>query len=201
MWNDLYFIPLIARALRHPNPKMPLEEAFRRIREIGQQAQYQVGYEQFLQFMEEVAAAEGSTAASASGLIRSVFGQFPAAEEDGPRGTVSLHLKCNGQKIADLDFPPEGGTGSVDDISPGLYTLLLDTGCVIWENVLTESDLLWAEAFPGQPLELAADTGETDNRPTIRETLLGGEIVLRVFAGTETGRIQIETKPSNFPGR
>lgn len=201
MWNDLYFIPLIARALRHPDPRKFLEEAFRRIREMGQQAPYRVGYEQFLEFMEEVAAAEGTPDASVQAFLQSLVNRFPETEEDEETGAVSLILERNGRKIADLEFPPEGGTLSVDDIEPGLYTLLLDTGRFIWERDLIESDLLWAKAFAGEPLELAADMGEAVSRPTVTESLLEGEIVLRVFAGVEAGQIAVEVKAPNSSGR
>ena len=201
MWNDLYFIPILARALRHTDPTKPLQEAFRRIREMGQQTQYQVGHEQFLRFLKEVATVEGSTDASASRLLQSLLDRFTAAEEDGHTDSVTLFLEHDGQRIADLEFPFQGGTRSIGDIQPGLHTLLLDTGRVIWESVLTEGDLLWARAFPGQPLELAAGLREADGRPTITETLLEGEIVLRVFAGVEAGQIAVEVKAPNSSGR
>ncbi len=83
---------------------------------------------------------------------------------------------------------------SIVSISPGDYSLMLDTGRLIWEGSLTNRDLIWSEAFPGKPLDLAADTGATQLQPTRQESLLGGELILRVFPGLESGRLEIEAR-------
>jgi hypothetical protein len=83
----------------------------------------------------------------------------------------------------------------VSDILPGAYTFTLGSGRVLWEVVLAEKDLLLTKADPGRNLSLAADTGEKHKvRPTREISVLGGEIVFRVFPGLENGRIEIEMR-------
>jgi hypothetical protein len=48
----LYFIPIIARALRSDDPKRAMEEAFSEIRKLSNQAEYKEGFRQFLEFVE-----------------------------------------------------------------------------------------------------------------------------------------------------
>ena len=48
----LYFIPIIAQALSSVDPKQAMKEAFSEIRELGNQAEYEEGFRQFLKFIE-----------------------------------------------------------------------------------------------------------------------------------------------------
>jgi hypothetical protein len=50
----LYFIPIIARALRSEDPKKAMEEAFSEIRELGNQPEYKEGFRQFVEFVNTV---------------------------------------------------------------------------------------------------------------------------------------------------
>lgn len=86
---------------------------------------------------------------------------------------------------------------AVEDITSGRYRIAFATGRLIWEGEFTEQDLLWIRAFPGRPLELAADTSGWKGNPTKYISALKGEITIRVFAGLESGRIEIAL---NAPG-
>jgi len=103
-----------------------------------------------------------------------------------PEITVTRESQLLG--MISLDRIP--GSGSVSNVTPGQYTLALATGRVIWQGVLTEQDLVWRVAFPGRPLDLAADTGEAA-QPTLEIPLLDGELTIRVLPGLESGRIEI----------
>ena len=54
MSNDLYFLPIIADALRQAEPKEALRAAFEEIKALGQHPQYEQGFLQFQRFMAEV---------------------------------------------------------------------------------------------------------------------------------------------------
>ena len=95
-----------------------------------------------------------------------------------------------GRVRLERDVPPR----TISNVAPGEYALALDTGWVIWEGTLTDQDLIWAAAFPGRPLRLAADTGEAQLQPTVEESLLRGELILRVFPGLESGHLEIEVR-------
>ena len=94
--------------------------------------------------------------------------------------------------INTLFLPEEDGVASISGLEPGEYALLLETGRLIWQGRLTERQLIWAGAFPNQPLDLAAATGDVGCPSTVEERLLDGELVLRVFPGMETGRMEIK---------
>jgi hypothetical protein len=49
-------------------------------------------------------------------------------------------------------------------------------------------------AFPGEPLELAADTGKRVAKATREERLLDGEVLFRVIPGLERGHIELELR-------
>ena len=54
MTNDLYFLPIIADALRETEPRTALITAFEKIETLGRQPQYERGFTQFQRFMAEV---------------------------------------------------------------------------------------------------------------------------------------------------
>ncbi len=80
------------------------------------------------------------------------------------------------------------------EIVPGHYELVLDSGLLLWERHLRARELLWSLAFPGQELDLAADTGESQLQPAVEDTALGGELILRAFPGLESGRLEVEVR-------
>jgi len=54
MTNDLYFISMIADAIRKAAPKSALKAAIEEITSRGRQPQYEQGFLQFQRFMAEV---------------------------------------------------------------------------------------------------------------------------------------------------
>jgi hypothetical protein len=199
MFANLYFLRIIERALRRPFPERSLLAAFRLIRLLGRRREFRTGYSQFLRFMEEMAAARISDSASTAGLLRSLRNRLDGAEDNTEEDYASLVLEREGEGPLELRFPVGGETRSVDDIQAGRHRLSLASGQVLWEAELLWSDVIWACAFPLESLELAADTGEASDRPTFIRTLLGGEVQLRIFAGLESGRMEITVRKPERP--
>mgnify|MGYP001081935287 CR=1 FL=1 len=54
MSNDLYFIPIIAKALEQKDTEQSLKKAVEKIKSLGTMPEYKQGYEQFEQFMDIV---------------------------------------------------------------------------------------------------------------------------------------------------
>ena len=102
-----------------------------------------------------------------------------------------LQLLKNGEIVTRFELDREHPRQSLANVMPGDYSLVLETGRGIWEGCLTPRDLLWGIAFPGRALDLAADTGERPTTATREEQLLGSELILRVFPGLESGRIEL----------
>ena len=91
-----------------------------------------------------------------------------------------------------VSLPTKPAHRTVDGIHPGLYTLKLDSGMVIWEGQLSARDLIWAEAFGGKNLDLAAETFDIRRRPARKIEVSEAAVTLRTFAGLETGSLEIE---------
>ena len=85
------------------------------------------------------------------------------------------------------------GCESFDRIVPGIYTVrLVNTGWVIWEGKLTTEELIWSEAHENKNLPMAAETEGIKKEATYQEDLLGGDLILRTYAGLESGSIELE---------
>lgn len=190
MNDDLYFLPMIAQALQQPDPGVALRDAFGRIRALGHEPRYRRGYKQFLVFLD-----------MATQTNREGAGE-PVAElvEGALRPlTMDVLVERDGDLVStcSLEMPPAART--VDGIVAGTYLLRLDTGRVIWEGRLADEDLLWTRAFPKRPLRVAADTGEPRRHMTREIPLLDGTLILRVFAGVESGAMEIEVRTPEVP--
>ncbi|MFC1895239.1 hypothetical protein ACFL0Q_01045 [Thermodesulfobacteriota bacterium] len=48
----LFFIPIIANALKADDPERAMKEAFDKIKDLGRQAEYREGFDQFLKFID-----------------------------------------------------------------------------------------------------------------------------------------------------
>lgn len=229
---DLYFLPILARALEPPRTRDTLQAAFVEIMRIGRQPDHARGFRQFTRFMAAVGAArrqleqfdrlteyDDVTAAlldqpSAGAEERRIHhallwsgdawrayealrAELLAVESRGIRPTIRLIREQ--QVIGTVAFDDESARASLASIVPGNYELVLDTGRVLWEGILTAQDCQWAVAHPGEPLRLAAETAGTPLTPSREIVLLGGELTLRVFPGIEGGRVELEWRRPRPP--
>ena len=94
-----------------------------------------------------------------------------------------------------LRFTGLPGTQGIDRVTAGSYTITDATGRVIWEGQLGAEELLWAQAYPGKPVKLAAETAKASPPPTKEIRLFDVEIIIRVFAGIESGRMELTMNP------
>jgi len=177
MNDDLFFIPLIANALGQEDVESALREAFRQIEEMGREPRWEAGYRrQFLTFMAWVRRS-----------------QLLLDTEDLDRPPLlELLVERDGTLVATVPVKRHPDRRVVGGIAPGLYRLKLDTGRLVWEARLTPRHVLWAYAFPGRPLPMAADTGSSTHQPTLEAVLLGGTLRVRVFAGIEEGTLELD---------
>lgn len=231
MSNDLYFIPIIGKALDAPEKESALAEAFMAIERLGQEVKYQESFKQFQWFMNAVAeqAVGQDVQPQLSDVMESVIvelaaGSFDDSQEKEVAMTlvnsqpewreqykalcVELEEPCNGPYPIEMSLEKQGNVlqtvsfeampavASIGNIAPGNYTFRLSTGCALWEGELTENDLVWSRAFPGRALDLAADTGETQQEASREISLLDGEVVFLIYPGIENGRMKIALRSS-----
>ena len=218
--NLLFFISIIARALQSPDVERALGEAFREIKKKGSEIRYAQGYLNFELFMQEVyhrrqVAATDDVRELIARLGTGMF-EGPPQEKESLLNIINSHPEWKGEYEAfcrreaheDLrqDFPViavlrEKGIlseitftkvltcESVGDILPGKYVIkLANTGLIIWEGQLAAKELISSEANKNKNLPLAAGPAI----PTRKIVLLGGDMILRTYTGTEGGRIEIE---------
>ena len=113
---------------------------------------------------------------------------------EAPDSAPELIAEKEGERIGSIRFKNQPASKTIRNLKPGLYTIKLDTGRILWQDRLTENDLLWFYAFPEQDLDLAADTGEAMPRTTLEIRLLAGEVIIRVFPEIESGRLELEIR-------
>ena len=113
-----------------------------------------------------------------------------------PKG-IGISVSHGNRIIGSITFADIPASKAIDNITPGIYIATFNTGRLIWKGELTGQDLVWYKAYPGKPVKLAADTGQRKANPTREISLFNGEIIIRVFAGIESGRIVITL---NDPG-
>jgi hypothetical protein len=90
-------------------------------------------------------------------------------------------------------FPLSPDPAVIGSVTPGSYTVQFSNGRVLWKGELSKEALIWAYAFPGKDLAMAAETEVSRGKHTRTISLLGGEIMLSVFAGLESGQIRMES--------
>ena len=189
MSNDLYFIPLLEAAFERPCPGEALRLAFQRIDQLGDEAEYRKGYCQFLRFMELVRQRQDNLREDVC-VPADAQGMDGDAPEESVCSAGFVLEQLNGPAVRQAAVPVPGSTSLVR-ITPGRYSLHLETGRLLWTGSLRSTELLWEEAYPGEPLQLAADTAEDGRQATRELVLLDGEVVLRVLPGLESGCLEI----------
>jgi len=225
MRESLYFITVIAQALREPNIEKALSDAFLGIRQKGEQPRYADGLKNFELFMHVAYCHHDITKTDhARELIVELTGRTfegPEQEIESLLNTINSHPEwkteyeaiCRQQAgealmlrsfpmfqilsikglVDEIHFEKLAGRESIDGISPGDYSLrFANTGWIIWSGQLMAKELLWAEAYGAKNLDLAAETEVTHKRSTREIVLLDGDMILRIFAGIESGSIEVE---------
>ena len=98
---------------------------------------------------------------------------------------------CNDKIVESVPFTALPASKTINNVAPGVYRISFETGRIIWQGELTEKNLVWAKAYPGKPVKLAADTTQRKTESTKEFIIFDGEIMIRVFPGIECGRIVI----------
>ena len=104
---------------------------------------------------------------------------------------IRICLSRDREPVSSVAFTHIPDTRTIANIRPGSYRIALESGRVLWEGELTGKDLIWTEAYPQEPFKLAADTAARKAPATKQVNLWNGQITIRVFAGLESGRLEI----------
>ena len=103
-----------------------------------------------------------------------------------------ITIEKDGTVIGYIPLTNQCNIKYINNITPGNYTLKVDVNqTAIWEGEFAEKHLIWDSAFPERPIELAADTGNSETESTFKLKLLNGRITISLFPGIESGCLQI----------
>lgn len=192
--HDVYFIPILSRAIRRPDPKPALREAFEQIERLSREPGNEQGYSQFLQWMalarDEIEATQVEDETIPESMKE--FMDAALAEVLGAPAGFELRLVQADRIIAQVTLAPPTPRAWISGVTPDDYRFELETGWALWEGLLEAQDLIWADAHPDRPLELAAATNDEEARPTRLIEALPGELRIAIYAGPESGKIRIE---------
>lgn len=189
MNHDLYFIPIITKALQQKDTKIALKDAFKQIKTLGCKPEYQQGYKQFERFMDSVAGhVEKDEEIPDDFAAIEKLCQFP--------DNLTILISQDNKPFRTITFSDIPEVNTIDSIIPGNYSISLAGGRVIWEGEITAQDIVWAKARPKEPFKLAADTTSRKAKPAKAFNLFEGQIVIRLFAGLENGSMEIEMNKS-----
>lgn len=189
MNRDLYFIKLLNQALASSHPRDALRDAFVEIEKLGQQPGYEKGYGQFLEFMSLVGADEQVEQIDPEIWRRSIEEWLEYTALEAP--TPSMVLERNGEVVTRLQLKEKRSAQTVSGLTPGSYSLRLDSGWILWKGELSKADLIWRHAYPEEPLPLAAETEPASAMASREIGLLEGELVIKVTPGRSSGRMDI----------
>jgi hypothetical protein len=234
MNKDLYFLKLIATALKGDQSSIRLKEALEEIHRMGQQPEYRQGYLQFIEFIRKIIKKDldnsPQPARQHEDLIQDLVLQFglgliesesPETDliqkfiESNPKWKkeydrlsyemqdtetvpepIEIIFDINGKPLKRIPCPGRLVVDEIGDVSPGILTISLNTGRVLWQGELTARDLFLTEAFPNGDLKLAADTGDDLARVSRKFHVLDGEVTIKVYPEIESGRIEIRIRKS-----
>jgi len=107
---------------------------------------------------------------------------------------ISIELERDNELIQSIVFSDDSGEQRISGIVPGQYRLRLANGRLLWEGTISSQDVIWDEAFPRENYNMAADTGDLEQRSTWTEELLDGEVRVSFYPGLESGILVITLK-------
>ncbi len=109
-----------------------------------------------------------------------------------PFDQIDMFIFRDDESVGKVSLSEQKKTAVLSNLIPGIYKLVLSSGRQLWQGSLEAKDLLWSEAFGKEPLKMAAQTSEAREKPVRTVDILDGEIKLHLFAGLETGNMEVE---------
>ena len=219
MSENLYFIPIIARALQEPDIGKALWKIFRKIKRMGAEEQYAEGFKNFKLFMEEVYNRYQITATDhvCELIAQLATGMFedPVQEKEPLLDIIRSHPEWKTEYEAFCQM--EADENRMREFP--IIEVSNEKGRVVRKTFKkVPSRESFKEILPGRykiklvntgwiiwegkltadqliktTLYAAADTkGTRRNRSNRIDLLDNGEVILRTYTGNESGRIEIE---------
>jgi len=187
MNRELYFIPILQKAMEAGDVKTALKEAFYKINQFGKSDEYKQGFKNFQVFTKEVFAHNKLIEKGQTKDLKN-YAQLYSVTKNCLRHELTIFR--NGQPINTISLDKDRHQ-SIQGVLPGIYTLSLSTGRVLWRGNITTEDIIVNGAFDDNNMKLAADSKDSTPKHSKRIVLLNGQIIFKIFKGFKAGVIEI----------
>jgi len=193
--DRLYWLPILAAAVKGFGVHRKLLAASARIAQMGGQARYAVGHRQFIVFMKDAerALSGGSQDADAAGEALDRDDHVGSGTAEPPDAPLGISLVRDGRPLESFELSAGRPRVTVTGVKSGVYSLVDQSGRELWSAALTERHLVWRWAHPGLAIPMAA--ADADQRPkmaTLQVSLLDGRLQVCVSAA-----LALQRKTSN----
>jgi hypothetical protein len=191
MNRPLFFLPILADAAKQSDLRRGFKDAFATILRTAHADGNRRGLAQFRWLVEEAVSSSGAIGRPTSDepwAADELAGQVP----DDNSLTIRLLTGPDRVGLGDITVHRDRPIAHVAGLTPGRYALALESGRLLWQQTLEPAHLLWADAHPDQPLEMAAASEVLPANVTLTDVLAGGELILRISPGLESGRLTVE---------
>ena len=215
--NNMYFIPILIKAFESEEPIGAMEEALLEINELGKHSEYSEGLEQFNKFLEigiqsqenkgfelvdkvligivsesiKLDPEERDEIIGKIKLNQNLMDRYTKiSEEYNFSLPISLDIYKDAILISTQNISQREDELNISNIEPGNYSLQLSNGRILWESEIKSEDVTKVDGEYG----LAAETEESDTKPTRTIELIKDDIQLFVYAGLEFGKFKIVIK-------
>ncbi|MFZ1288530.1 MAG: hypothetical protein WAR79_00450 [Melioribacteraceae bacterium] len=214
--NNLYFIPILINAMEKENQIEAIKQALIEIQNLGKQDSYKEGNEQFNQFiLSGYNQNKNITESDLRELIvKIVTNEIELSETDSEtvlnkikteykleyekifevfknKDTIEIEIYKDGHLFNQITIDEKIKEYNITNIEPGDYDIKLSNGRILLQEQLTNEQLVLG--FKGHKFKynLAAETDEIKQKPSLVFDLIKDEIKLEIYAGLEYGKIKI----------
>ncbi|MBI1931199.1 MAG: hypothetical protein HYS24_01515 [Ignavibacteriales bacterium] len=217
--NNLYFIPILINAMEKENQIETIKKAIIEIQNLGKQNSYKEGYAQFNQFLLSGYNQNKNIIESdlRDLIVKIVTNEIELSETDREtilnkikteykfeyekifeafknKDAIEIEIYKDGQLFNQITIDEKIKVYNITNIEPGDYDIKLSNGRILLQEQLTNDELVLD--FKGNKFKynLAAETDEIEQKPSLVFELIKDEIKLEVYAGLEYGKIKIRTE-------
>lgn len=187
MDKNLYFIPIIEKALKTDEPLQSLQQAIYKIKRSGRDTNYKQGFENFKLFISECSRRyEMICEQQAFDFI-----DYRQLLSDANQGLRPELIILKDGRLLETIAVDKNVSHRIENITAAIYTVKLSTGLTLWRQKLTNGQLI-KEFGRDQDIKMAADSENARELPQKTFGLLDGKVTIKIFAGLFAGSIQIE---------
>ncbi|MBK7105926.1 MAG: hypothetical protein IPH62_11645 [Ignavibacteriae bacterium] len=217
--NNLYFIPILINAMEKENQIEAIKKAIIEIQNLRKQDSYKEGYEQFNQFL--LSGYDQNKNITESDLkeliVKIVTNKIELSETDREtilnkikteykleyekifeafknKDAIEIEIYKDGHLFNQITIDEKIKEYNITNIEPGIYEFRLSNGRKLLQEQLTNDQLVLDIEGHKFKYNLAAETDEIEQKPSLVFELIKDEVKLEVYTGLEYGKIKIRTE-------